>query len=67
MVYTKIFQRCKGNVKTLWRAFSIYIVADPTPVHIDQDAHAGEPEMFTQQIMTTHLLKCREQLHMQLL
>ena len=35
---------------------NIYIEANPTLADVEHDAHAGGPTMFTQRIMTTHLL-----------
>ena len=47
--------RMLGGLKQLGRFALSNIVADPTPVDVDYDAHAGEPTMSTRPIMTTHL------------
>ena len=44
-----------------WNCFAslnnnIHSATDPTSVDIDYAAHMGGPKMFTERIMTTHLL-----------
>ena len=47
--------RMLGGLKQLGRFASSNIAADPTPVDVDHDVHAGAPTMFTRRIMRTHL------------